>query len=54
MPLLKALGTLVLMIAAGVTVLVLMYLSYIGIIVGIVGVIVYLLSLFYKAITKSP
>ena len=46
MPLLKALGTLVLMIAAGMTVLVLMYLSYIGIIVGIVGVIVYLLSLF--------
>ena len=54
MPLLKALGTLVLMIATGVTTLVLMYLSYIGIIVGIVGVIIYLLSLFYKATTKSP
>ena len=53
MPLLKALGTLVLMIAAGMAVLVLMYLSYIGIIIGIVGVIIYLLSLFYKATTKS-
>ena len=53
MPLLKALGALVLMIAAGMTVLVLMYLSYIGIIIGIVGVIIYLLSLFYKAATKS-